>query len=291
MYPILCVMLLEQSSYIGSVLLSRMHKQRTYFSLKYSKKNRQTLRDIISSNIVKAKKNGNMKLIMYYRSMIKYAYKSKNVKLMKYFGSLYDLSEETKYLLKSVEQGYNKMIITLMKFNIVMHPNNEELLCIASSLGYTSTVKLLLRKGICHSSGKALRWAAMAGENKIVEILLKITTCHTHIDDTLVASITDGHISTTALLLKYGADIHTQNEEPLLCAVWYGHTSIVELLVENNANIDTNDNLPLKKAIEKENKDMIKCLLDLGANYYAIDVANCNENMRKYLEECRINYL
>ena len=70
MSPILYVELLRQSNYKISFLLSVMHKQKTYFSKKYSKVNRRTLgkcnRVINSKNVGMIK---NVKLAKCIRNM------------------------------------------------------------------------------------------------------------------------------------------------------------------------------------------------------------------------------
>lgn len=70
MSPILYVELLQQSNYKISFLLSMMHKQKTYFSKKYSKINRRTLgkcNKVINKDNVSMIQN--VKLAKYIRNL------------------------------------------------------------------------------------------------------------------------------------------------------------------------------------------------------------------------------
>jgi hypothetical protein len=93
------------------------------------------------------------------------------------------------------------------------------------------------------SSGKrclqsALTWAAGAGENRVVGVLLALGA---DINDALQAASAQGHKDVVLLLLNRGADVNAQGGEyvsALQAAAHGGHQEIVQLLL--NAGADVN---------------------------------------------------
>ena len=69
--PILFVDLLKQAGYKNAVLLSMMHKQKTYFSKKYSKSNRITLLGLPTNNLTNICNKDTIKTIKHIDKQIK----------------------------------------------------------------------------------------------------------------------------------------------------------------------------------------------------------------------------
>ena len=68
MHPILFIDLFKQSSYKTTILLSMMHKQKTYFAKKYSKLTRITLSKI--NKLLKICEKDNIKAVQYIHKKI-----------------------------------------------------------------------------------------------------------------------------------------------------------------------------------------------------------------------------
>ena len=122
-HPILFVDLLKQSSYKNTILLSMMHKQKTYFLKKYSKANRITLNNATPKNTC-----DNIK-------QMKYIYKKKPI-------------TSNKFLEKNITNC--KIIRYIINVNLIHNIGNlpfgsyDYLLKCASKCGNLRTIKLVL---------------------------------------------------------------------------------------------------------------------------------------------------
>ena len=196
MNPILFVDILKQSSYKTTILLSLMHKQRTYFSKKYSKSNRITLTFNKPNNLSNICKKDNIKAIIYlwwimkkYNIMITIHFKNMHIDklcITKYVNLLFKSAtfgniKITRYFLNN---GYN--VNTVSKIND---------LCITSSLDLTygttllfclaayknvNVMKLLLDRGanIYFHFGLIILRSAKYGNVGVMKLLLYYNICN-----------------------------------------------------------------------------------------------------------------
>lgn len=236
MYPILFIDLLKQSSYKTTILLSVIHKQRTYFSKKYSKYTRITLSEPNKLSVIQTKDN---------IKAIKYA--NKTINLVKYIGMMWKCAyigniKITRYLLKlgfDIEYTFSikveppefymqilrrnllthcslncnfKIIKLLLDKDANIHFDDDVALCLSAKSGKTNVVKYLLKKGANANAflGYPLRWSANNGHKAIVKLLLDNCMIEQRYKNTALQwSIDEEHIDIVELLLEYSANIFT----------------------------------------------------------------------------------
>ena len=240
MHPILYVDLFRQSSYKNSVLISLMHKQRTYFSKKYSKINKITLNKI--NRLSKVCEKDNIKIVKYIKKKT-YIIEYNN---FVFSNSKYGCVRVVRYILNN---GFdvNKKI----NFNY----SSYVLLTYCSQYGYIEVVKLLLEKGanIHADDDYALRWSARNEHIEVVKLLLeKGANIHADNDYALRWSAKNGHIEVVKLLLEKGANIHADDDYALRLSACYGQIEVVKYLLEKGANIRAQDDDALRYSAKYE---------------------------------------
>lgn len=141
-------------------------------------------------------------------------------------------------------------------------------------------VELLLQKGAdpttsIHKGYSILYMASSLGNTEIVKLLLEYGTDLTmlHGDhNPLFTASHGGHIEIVKLLLKYGADLNTpmSNGVTILnLASMLGHAEVVNLLLENGADpsvVGKNGFTSLFIASAKGHAEMVESLLEKGAD-------------------------
>lgn len=227
--PIIYIDLLKQSPYKTTILLSLIHKQRTYFSKKYSKSNRITLNKYDSNELFVVCEKDNIKIIKYIGEKIVtnncFIFRCaglNHIRIVRYclnngcnidYESERCICEGSKsyhidYTLLSYSSKENclKLVIYLLKKGANIHVYGEYALELSSQFRHIEIVKVLLKNGanVRHYNNYALRWSAKYGHTEVVK-----------------------------LLLNEGADVHTDNDDALRRAAFRGHTEIVRLLLEN----------------------------------------------------------
>ena len=296
-YPILFIDLLKQSPYKNVILLSIMHKQKTYFSKKYSKSNRITL-----DHTTKKYTNDNIKAIKYAhknRTFIDLNYIKKsttNYKIIRYIANnntahvLYRHKIINQLLVRASICGNTKTIKLLLdnpriqtkkqKINRIWYYNNLiNIHCkINSALrnsvknNHTKIVKLLLTHGtdIQMSDNSLLKVSAKHGFVKMTKLLLDNgANIHAENDYAVRISAEHGHVEVVKLLLDYGANIYVRHDYALQESAHNGHTKVVELLLDRS--LYTFNELTLEYCIRYCPIDIIKLLLDRG---YDVNVRN-----------------
>lgn len=275
---ILFVELFRQSNYKTITLLSLIHKQKTYFSKKYSKSTRISLKYNKPNNLNNSCKNDNIKAI-------KYIYKTKNI--IKY----------EKCAFKCVIYGCIKVVrfYTNNKFDITMAitiSNNEthNFLSLCFTCGHINICKLMLNKYSCYCTSfcgprSVLGISANCGNTDIVKYLLDNYAYGSSLTHALNYSISKGHETIAKLLLNKNAK--PRNMSLYKCAK-RGNVTIFKLLLNKMIQLNCDDSLNNSKlceykcdsfviGVEYDNTDIVKLLLndkDINKMCYnkAIDV-------------------
>lgn len=306
MIPILYVELLQQSNYKTSILFSIIHKQRTYFSKKYSKTNRQTLSKHEFKKYAK----------------INYMCDKQNVKLLKYvcdkLGLCKYVSIERALERSIVNNNIKNIILLLKRFDFMSVDNSVSLARLSDSIGATV---YFLKKGLynkwavdksfayCASIGdlkfmkylifyganinnyNALYQSALFGQLHVIKYLvISGVDIHYH-GEILRLSAKYGHVKVIEYLIKCGADIHIYDDMALQESVFNKHFDVVKVLVANGADIRVNMNYPLRLSVRKGWLDLVKYFVDCGVNVKEC-IFNCdiNEAVVNGYEEV-VNYL
>jgi ankyrin repeat protein len=157
-------------------------------------------------------------------------------------------------------------------------------LCVASSLGYTGVVKLLINYGADVNVsdkryGNSLCAASYRGFKDIVEMLLnhgaEINVEDNRYANPLTAASSRGRSNVVHLLIERGANLNVENKRycnALCAASMRGHTEVVKLLLDRGANInaqDTGYGNSLFAASAGYQNEIVELLLARGANINA----------------------
>ena len=123
----------------------------------------------------------------------------------------------------------------------------------------------------------ALSWAAAAGSEESIELLLKQPSIELNTADKsgqtpLLRAADAGHTKCIRMLLGKGANLtHADHEgrTALSLAAFKGHKVVAKLLLKNNAEIDAQDkqgNTPLALAAANNHDAVVRLLLESGAD-------------------------
>ena len=227
MNPILFVDLLEQSNYKTSMLLSVMHKQRTYFSKKYSKINRQTLSDHTFNNKVAI----NLEDIC----------EKQNVKLLKYVCDRItcDHVDVQRAIEKNVKNNNMKNVILLLN-------------------KYCNNIMMI---------GAVLRMNAKYGHVNIIKYLIKRgADVHEYDNEALQTSFMYNHLDVAKVLVNNGADVNTNMGFPLRICVRRGWIEMIKYFVEQCGAdvINCGWNCDINDAVTNGHEKIVMYLLNKG---------------------------
>ena len=213
--PILFIDLLKQSSYKNAILLSLMHKQKTYFSKKYSKSIRTTLKKYIPNKLSTQCENDNIRAIKYIHKKVNILCYKKTISRIIMYGNVKIIRHliNNKYNIKKISRTFSFLIVNklsnkiknkyvmitklLLHNNINLHAKNNHLLKTSVSQGYKDIVKLLLNNGgdIRAINNEQFRKAVESGHTYIIKWLLsKYANLHLNYDELLVCSTKMGNI-------------------------------------------------------------------------------------------------
>ncbi|KAL0893047.1 hypothetical protein ABMA27_014699 [Loxostege sticticalis] len=128
-----------------------------------------------------------------------------------------------------------------------------------------------------------LHWAAIGGNENLVDFLIDNGSAINSIDDTNSSALTlaasAGRLPVVKLLIDRGADVNHQNnrgQSSLHYACSKGHFEIAKLLIEAGANVNKTDNLkatPLHRAAAQGRSNIVELLLQSPA--LEIDAQDC----------------
>ena len=155
-------------------------------------------------------------------------------------------------------------------------------LCVASSLGRTEMVKLLLKMGSDPNSrgrmGSALYWASYYGNDTIVRMLLDAGAevgpgpAQKLPSGLKAAAASKGFVSIVTLMMSTGVDVNTASEgvfsfdnTALSVASSQGHDKVVKALIEAGTNPDSRI-AALHLASRSGHDEVVKVLLGAGAD-------------------------
>lgn len=284
--PILYVDLLKQASYKTTILLSLMHKQKIYFSKKYSKSNRITLNKTTTNLSDKCHKD-NIKAIKYIQPKITinkkiYEINIQNIKVIRYLTnnrySDYNTDfhcQRHMFMMLCVKHGNIRMIKMLLKNigrSITM--NDYELFRYSVAYNNILITRLLLLYGSDINSrwGYALQTSVERGHIAMAKFLLDNgADIHAKNEKALMDGIIKNNIDMVKLLLHYGADIHRYDNRALRYSASKGYIHIVKLLLDAGAYIHADNESALIQSACHGHHSTVKLLLDSGADVHADD--------------------
>ncbi|XP_071135690.1 ankyrin-1-like [Mytilus edulis] len=233
--------------------------------------------------------DGFVKNVLNNKQMKHFSFRNKILKKIK---SESNIIRELKSLSRSdlsslfismIHLGFCEMVSILIdNFDLNIIPENA--LYIASDLGSTSIVKLLLDRGInpneCISKQNGVKKtpifvASKNGYTEIVKLLLENGSDASmnfwrRVKNTpLYVASKGGYIDIVKLLLNYGADPNIPlmhfgiPESPLYAAIDNEHSEVVKILLDHKADpsIKGWDDTPLYLAVKKRNSEIVKSLL------------------------------
>jgi hypothetical protein len=108
---------------------------------------------------------------------------------------------------------------------------------------------------------------------RLVMLLFRSRTPHTHATTALVLAADRGHEDTVSTLLEQGSDINVGNQHgqtPLHLAAKRGNSGVLKLLLEQGATVDAVESVagftPLHYAVVQDHADLCELLIRYGAD-------------------------
>jgi len=152
-------------------------------------------------------------------------------------------------------KGHHDVVKLLLEFSSNIEHRTKDgctPLMLAAREGHYSVAKLILDSNakVNVPSGSEnnipLTLACWKGHTKVVELLLEHKSNIEHRNKAgctpLMLASREGHVDTTRLLLKKGAEINTpsgsNDDTPLTLACWKGHVEVVDLLLKHSSKGD-----------------------------------------------------
>ena len=175
---------------------------------------------------------------------------------------------ETRSTLETLFKETTSMIGDKYAF-YVYEPLHGTPLLLASSMGHTSVVHLLLSEDspVDMAECLALRLACLAGHDNVVSLLIPSSDIHARQDEPLILAVEYNHPTVVALLIAAGADVRARDAEALVIASNRGHTSIINLLLAKVDSQFSPDQLTeaLHQCVIHEHTEGVHLLLEAGA--------------------------